>query len=1122
MDAQNLTSGTPALPDHHFEVAFNHFPYGICLIDLEGIIRHVNPQTCIITGYSQEELIGHPMAAIIHQEDVEILSTEVMGMMSSGREHVRVEKRFIRKDGTVIWTQSGISVIYQTPGVPQMIMCSIEDISEKKELQQEKDRIIRALAKSEKEYQALFNFSPNGVGILDKSGSFLRVNDKACEIFGYERGEFLTKKLLALPYQEEDVIPHVESIMEEVLQKGSGVIASKFQTKSGKIIQGEIVLKTFSIEGEQLIQGIFRDITHITLKQKETKEAQARLESIVQAVQARIFLLDLDGTILYSNQPSGRVIKGNFLGKNLLDFCRNQKERDQLQEAMSTSLRTKEGVEYLAEIIDEDGNANDLHIFMTPMIQDDVVTGFTLLRNDVTSINRANRLSKENAAKLASLVEAIGARIFHLDPDGIITYSNQKDGRVIFGDFVGKHLLDFAPTKEERDTWKGVMEECRLTLAPIEFLGPTTFEDGSPKFVMHQIAPVITDGELTGYTLTRHDVTHIQKTHQALQENEAKLRSIMETVHSGISLIDLDGTIQYVNKAGNGLTTESLIGSNINQFAQTEDELHQWEEVMLACREKKKPIEFTRRQTYPDGSKLDLLVQMSPVITEDTVVGFTIIRNDITSFEAANRLLRESEENYRSIVEGSDTRIATIGLDDKIIYLNRPFPGFRKEEMIGENLLTFFPEEGREVWDSLKNQVITTSKATNYEYTFVMQDGIRRSFFDILSPRFHENIIIGFTIISRDVTATKKLQREHLEALSVFRATVDATGIGTYEWDIADTDVITWDDNTHRIFGLNPGEFDGRLETFMSFIHPEDVDQVNAATDEALHHLNQTNVSYRIIRRSGETRWVTTRRITTRDHDGKALRMKGVTWDITDEKIREETNLRAAKLEAQNQKLKEFTYIASHDLQSPLRTIGNFAGILSEDYSEVLGESGLEYLQIIQEGIHRMRDLIKDLLDYSRINQEHEYEVTDLNILIQAILKDMHHQLSETGGIVHTRPLPTIPVQKTSFRLLLQNLISNSLKFQSEGVIPKVVVEAEEEVDTYLFSVTDNGIGIHPDYHQKIFQVFQRLHNQSKYEGTGIGLAHCEKVVALHGGQIWVESEEGKGSTFRFTIPKPS
>lgn len=1122
MDAQNLTSGPPALPDHHFEVAFRHLPYGICLIDLEGNIQRVNPQTCLITGYQEEELVGRPMAEIIHDDDVEILTQEVTGMMASGREHVRVEKRFIRKDKTMIWTRSGISVIYRAPGIPEMIMCSLEDISEKKALQKEKEKIIRALAKREREYQALFDFAPDGVAILDETGAFLRVNDKACEIFGYDREEFLTKKTLDLHPEDDAIRAHAQSVMEKVMKTGSGVLLSKFLTKSGAVIYGEISLKSFSIEGELLVQGIFKDITQITRKQRETKEAQARLESIVQAVKARIFLLDIEGTILYSNQRSGRIIKGDFIGKNLLDYCRTQKERDQLTEAMQTSLRTKDGVEYLAEVTDHDGKVNDLHVFMTPMIQDGIVTGFTLLRSDVTSINRANRLSKENAAKLSSVVEAIGARIFHLDIDGIITYSNQKDGRIINGDFLGKKWLDFARTKEERETWRMVLEDCTTKLEPIEYFGQSTYPDGSPKYLLHQIAPVITEGVLTGYTLTRHDITHIQKTNQALLENEARLRSVMETVHSRILQIDLEGTIQYVNRTGNGLELNALVGGNISQFAENEEELRQWEALTQTCREERKPVEFTRRQKYPDGSIRDLLVQMSPVITEDTVVGFTIIRNDITSIEAANRMLRESEENYRSIVEGSDTRIATIGLDDKIIYLNRPFPGFEKEDMIGQDLLKFFPEEGRKVWESLKNQVISTSDATNYEYTFVMPDGVRRSFFDILSPRFHENNIIGFTIISRDVTSTKKLQQEHLKALEVFRTTVDATGIGTYEWDISGTNYISWDDNTHRIFGLEPGEFEGTLDHFLNLVHPEDRPAVEQATYKTLNHLDHANLTYRIILKTGEIRWVSTRRIIKRDEKGNAQQMTGVTWDITASKIREAINLKAARLEAQNQELKEFTYIASHDLQSPLRTIGNFAGILAEDYADVLGATGKEYLDIIQQGIHRMRDLITDLLDYSRIGQEVEREMTDLNILVQAILKDMHHQLSNTGGIVHTHPLPSIPIMKTSFRLLLQNLISNSLKFQAEGVIPKVSIEAVEQEHEYVFSIADNGIGINPDYHQKIFQVFQRLHNHSEYEGTGIGLAHCEKIVALHGGKIWVESEEGKGSTFRFTIPKSS
>lgn len=1100
------------------EMVFDYLPYAACLIDAEGKVQAANPACCNITGYRLQELVGRKGTDLIQYPDRFSFSKVLMRTIRSESEVVHIEGCVLPKNGPPVPVRTTLSGLAQNEKAPRMTLLCFEERKEEKILHQTPEMEIEDLSAKAEGIESFFALITDGVAILNESGICLQVNPSLRDIFSLDQDSL--PSVYELFEGDEQARERIRHMMVEVLSQGQSTEQIHISDSDHCQRIFEVRSQRINLDGRRCIQVIFEAIPPPKQPSGYIEDSQVQLHSILEAVKSRIFLLDTNGRIIYSNQQSGRLINGPFLGKKMIDFCLNQQERDQLSKAMKECQYTHQNVEYQTSVEGPDETIYDLQVFMTPMIHEGQVTGYTLLRNDVTSINRAKRRSRESEAKLHSVVEATGARIFHLNTEGIITYSNRTEGRVIFGDFIGKKWVTYARSEEEKETWLKAIEACKSQKGPIEFFTQATYLDGSPKYVLQILTPVITDGELTGYTLTRQDITQIELTHQALKENEAKLRTIMDTVHSRILQIDLEGTILYVNKTGNGLSVDELVGTNMTQFAYSEEEKKKWQAVMDMCREQKEPVEFTRLQQYPDGSEQNLLVQMSPVITEeDTVVGFTIIRNDITSIEAANRLLRESEENYRSIVEGSDATIVNVSLDNVITYINKPFPGLKKEDMIGREMLVFFPEEGRAYWEKLKRRVISTKQATNYEYSIPTPDGEKRSFFDILSPRFHKNVIIGFTIISRDITATKRLQREHIEALSVLRATVDATGIGTYEWDVVHTNVITWDDNTHKIFGLKPGEYDGSLAGFMRYVHPEDVSLVEASTEEALHHTDQTSISYRIIREDGEVRWISTRRISIRDERGNALKIKGVTWDITDEKRREETNLRAAKLEVQNQELKEFTYIASHDLQSPLRTIGNFAGILAEDYGHVLGDTGQNYLKIIQEGIYRMRNLIIDLLDYSRIGQEQDKEMTDLNILLQAILKDMHHQVTKANGIIHVHPLPSVSVIKTSFRLLLQNLISNSLKFQAEGTLPQVEISAIKREKEFEFSIRDNGIGIHSDYHNKIFQVFQRLHSDSEYEGTGIGLAHCEKIVALHGGRIWVESAPGQGSTFKFVLP---
>lgn len=227
------------------------------------------------------------------------------------------------------------------------------------------------------------------------------------------------------------------------------------------------------------------------------------------------------------------------------------------------------------------------------------------------------------------------------------------------------------------------------------------------------------------------------------------------------------------------------------------------------------------------------------------------------------------------------------------------------------------------------------------------------------------------------------------------------------------------------------------------------------------------------------------------------------------------------KFELKMNELSQFASIVSHDLKDPLNTISGFVELIEEEYFSKLDDEAKNLLSFISGATERMRNVITDLLDYSRIDGGKK-DVTAINCqeLIEKILLDLTVKIKESDTKIDAAHLPIINGYKTELRLLFQNLISNSIKFVKADVTPKITISASEEKDHWIFSVKDNGIGIAEKNKDKIFNVFERLHSRSEYEGTGIGLAHCKKIVELHGGKIWVESKLGEGSTFYFTIPK--
>ncbi|MBQ0767829.1 MAG: HAMP domain-containing protein [Bizionia sp.] len=226
------------------------------------------------------------------------------------------------------------------------------------------------------------------------------------------------------------------------------------------------------------------------------------------------------------------------------------------------------------------------------------------------------------------------------------------------------------------------------------------------------------------------------------------------------------------------------------------------------------------------------------------------------------------------------------------------------------------------------------------------------------------------------------------------------------------------------------------------------------------------------------------------------------------------------KIKSVNKELEQFVYVASHDLQEPLRTMTSYISLISEIYIEQLDGNALKYMNHVEDASLRMKTLIKDLLDYSKIGKEKVVKNVDLNKTVNDIILDFELIIKDNNATVKVAELPRIKGLEVELKQLFQNLISNGLKFKKADTDPLIEVTVEDQDDYWLFSVRDNGIGMEQKFFDRVFVIFQRLHNRNDYEGTGIGLSVCKKIVDMHKGEIWIESELNQGSTFYFTILK--
>ena len=445
--------------------------------------------------------------------------------------------------------------------------------------------------------------------------------------------------------------------------------------------------------------------------------------------------------------------------------------------------------------------------------------------------------------------------------------------------------------------------------------------------------------------------------------------------------------------------------------------------------------------------------------------------------------------------------------------------GYQASEIIGKHYRIFYPPEEQQAHtpERLLEEASLKGKV-NTEGWRIKKNG-EKFWANVVITAIHDEAggVIGFTKVTRDITE-KKLSEENLRQ-SEERYHKMIAEIQDYAILLIDTNgtIENWNKGAERIKGYTAAEVVGR--NFRIFYPAEDV--ANGKPDRLLRKAAREGRAQEEgwrVRKDG-TRFCASVTITAlHNTQGEIIGYSKVTRDLTEVKKAEAMFLHVQKMEARNDELEQITYITSHDLQEPLRNISSFIDILVEDHSQQLDETGREMLQFVQLSAARMSQLINGLLDYGRLGRNAEIKEIDSREIMNEVISDFSIQLKETNAQITLGQLPKIKAFETEFRLLLQNLLGNALKFRQEGVPPQIEIWAEPHNGNWKFAVKDNGIGIEHQHRDRIFLIFQRLHSRQRFDGSGIGLAHCKRIVEMHHGDIWVNSEPGQGSTFYFTI----
>lgn len=402
----------------------------------------------------------------------------------------------------------------------------------------------------------------------------------------------------------------------------------------------------------------------------------------------------------------------------------------------------------------------------------------------------------------------------------------------------------------------------------------------------------------------------------------------------------------------------------------------------------------------------------------------------------------------------------------------------------------------------------------------------------------HQNDKVVVMGVSQDFSRLPHLHEDLMQQRKLMDQYEVFLKFGTWQYSVT-TNELSWSLGMYSLFGYDPVK-DSHLK-ITEHIYEEHIDaedyQAGAQMrkDVIAESRNEYFWQYRITTATGERKWLETYGHLSRDAHGRYIGTFGITRDITRLKLYEHSlELKIRELNRSNAELEEFAYIASHDMQEPLRKIMTFSERLSTKYDDVLQDEGKLYVNRMQAATNNMRLLIDNLLDFSRIARTGEaFEKTDLNDVVQKTLADLEVSVEETQAVITPGNLPVIEAQATLMKQLFTNVISNAIKFRRQNIPPQISIHCEQlskreverlqlERDNNYFriEVKDNGIGFEPEYKQRIFQIFQRLHGKAEYPGSGIGLAICKKIVDYHNGAIYAQGQLNEGTTIIIVLPE--
>ena len=989
---------------------------------------------------------------------------------------------------------------------------------------------------SEKKYKHLFENNPSVMVLYDfETLKIIDCNKEALELYGYTKEELLNLSIRDVrPAEDVDLINKATKNENSYGQIHKAIY--RHQKKSGEIIHVDVTGHLIDYEGRRCSLVLINDITENKKAEQLVIESEVKYRTMIESSMDAMLLTIKNGGILSTNAAACQIFQMTneeiiAAGRNgLVDITDPRlvpllEERERVGKIRGElTFKRKDGTKFPGEITSVvfiDGNG---------------LEKTSMIIRDITVQKNADKEILESNQRYNYVTKATFDTVWDWDLTTDLLHWGEGFNTILgYGSLENETESKSWTNKIHPDDYDRVIKGVHLCINSKAFDENWTDEyrflkaDGTYAFVQDKGLIVRNDkNQAIRMVGAMQDITQKKKENLRLKLLESVVTNTKDAVLiTEAEPLDEPGPkILYVNEAFSKMTgyaAEDVIGKTPRILQGPKTDKKELEKVSKALRNWE-PCEITVINYKKNGEEFYINFAVSPVADHKGMYTHWIaIERDVTESVLAQQKLNSSLEERNTILESIDDGFFAVDKNSIVTYWNKKAElllGEKRENVIGKNLHQMFANSNSMGFHDHYQKAIKNNTTVHFE-----EYSVRSNKWFEVSAFASDN---GLSVYFKDVTDKKTIEERIKSERNLLRTLIDNLPDTIYVKDIDARKIIS-NKNDYNFIGFDHEE-DVLGKTDLELFKDETA-RTGYNHDIEIIKAGKSLVNYEqhIIKNDGSPMWLLTTKVPLKNNENKIIGLLGIGRDITGIKdaqeriknVNNELEKSVEQLQISNKELEQFAYVASHDLQEPLRMITSFLTQIEKKYNDVLDDKGKQYIYFAVDGAKRMRQIILDLLDYSRVGR-HDEELEEVNLMdiITEIQSLYRKQIDEISAKIETGDLPQILSYKTPIRQVLQNLISNALKYHTKGILLEIKLDVEDKGNYWQFYVKDNGIGINEEYFQKIFIIFQRLHNKEEYSGTGMGLAICKKIVDSLGGKIWVEANSNQGSCFYFTIPK--